>query len=83
MLELANSLQSASRRIDAYRNISPRARGLSSLRVRRFSMEIADVDRLGDADKGDRIRVKTRVRPAMAAQAAIEGRFQGGRPPYG
>ena len=29
------------------------------------------------------MRIKTRVRTAMAAQAAIEGRFLGGRPPYG
>ena len=29
------------------------------------------------------MRIKTRVRAAMAAQAAIEGRFLGGRPPYG
>ena len=29
------------------------------------------------------MRIKTRVRSAMASQAAIEGRFLGGRPPYG
>ncbi|MBK5267192.1 MAG: recombinase family protein [Acidimicrobiia bacterium] len=33
--------------------------------------------------KGERNRIKTRVRSAMASQAAIEGRFLGGRPPYG
>jgi hypothetical protein len=33
--------------------------------------------------KGERTRVKTRVRSAMAAQTATRGRFLGGRPPYG
>src|SRR4051812_10338814 len=33
--------------------------------------------------KGERNRIKIRVRSAMAAQAAMEGRFLGGRPPYG
>src|SRR6266404_1224349 len=33
--------------------------------------------------KGERNRVKIRVRTAMAAQAQVEGRFLGGRPPYG
>jgi site-specific DNA recombinase len=33
--------------------------------------------------KGERNRVKVRVRTSMAAQAQIEGRFLGGRPPYG
>jgi DNA invertase Pin-like site-specific DNA recombinase len=33
--------------------------------------------------KGERNRIKIRVRTAMAAQAQIEGRFLGGRPPYG
>jgi len=33
--------------------------------------------------KGERSRVKIRVRTAMAAQAQVEGRFLGGRPPYG
>jgi DNA invertase Pin-like site-specific DNA recombinase len=33
--------------------------------------------------KGERNRIRIRVRAAMAAQAAIEGRFLGGRPPYG
>jgi DNA invertase Pin-like site-specific DNA recombinase len=33
--------------------------------------------------KGERNRIKVRVRTAMAAQAKLEGRFLGGRPPYG
>jgi site-specific DNA recombinase len=37
----------------------------------------------GGMSKGERTRIKTRVRTAMGAQAAIEGRFLGGRPPYG
>src|SRR5215218_5566589 len=37
----------------------------------------------GGMSKGERTRIKTRVRAAMASQAAIEGRFLGGRPPYG
>ncbi|HDH27385.1 MAG TPA: recombinase family protein, partial [Actinobacteria bacterium] len=37
----------------------------------------------GGMSKSERNRIKTRVRTAMAAQAAIEGRFLGGRPPYG
>lgn len=37
----------------------------------------------GGMSKGERSRVKTRVRSAMAAQATVEGRFLGGRPPYG
>ncbi len=37
----------------------------------------------GGMSKGERMRIKTRVRAAMASQAAIEGRFLGGRPPYG
>ncbi|HDH25247.1 MAG TPA: recombinase family protein, partial [Actinobacteria bacterium] len=37
----------------------------------------------GGMSKGERNRIKTRVRTAMAAQAAIEGRHLGGRPPYG
>jgi hypothetical protein len=36
-----------------------------------------------EMSKGERNRVKVRVRSAMAAQAEIEGRFLGGRPPYG
>ena len=34
----------------------------------------------GGMSKGERNRIKLRVRAAMAAQAAIEGRFLGGRP---
>jgi site-specific DNA recombinase len=37
----------------------------------------------GGIAKGERNRIKIRVRTAMAAQAQIEGRFLGGRPPYG
>lgn len=37
----------------------------------------------GGISKGERTRIKTRVRAAMAAQAELEGRFLGGRPPYG
>lgn len=37
----------------------------------------------GGMSKGERNRIKTRVRTAMASQAAIEGRFLGGRPPFG
>jgi site-specific DNA recombinase len=37
----------------------------------------------GGMSKGERNRIQTRVRSAMAAQAAVEGRFLGGRPPYG
>lgn len=37
----------------------------------------------GGMSKGERNRIKIRVRSAMAAQAASEGRFLGGRPPYG
>jgi site-specific DNA recombinase len=37
----------------------------------------------GGMSKGERNRIKVRVRTAMAAQAQIEGRFLGGRPPYG
>ena len=33
--------------------------------------------------QGERNRIKLRVRAAMSAQAALEGRFLGGRPPYG
>ncbi len=33
--------------------------------------------------KGERNRIKIRVRTTMAALAQIEGRFLGGRPPYG
>jgi site-specific DNA recombinase len=37
----------------------------------------------GGMSKGERNRIKIRVRTAMAAQAQIEGRFLGGRPPNG
>ncbi len=37
----------------------------------------------GGMSKGERNRIKTRVRTSMAAQAGVEGRFLGGRPPYG
>ena len=37
----------------------------------------------GGMSKGERNRIKIRVRAAMAAQAKQEGRFLGGRPPYG
>lgn len=37
----------------------------------------------GGMSKGERNRIKIRVRSAMAAQAATEGRYLGGRPPYG
>jgi site-specific DNA recombinase len=37
----------------------------------------------GGMSKGERTRVKTRVRAAMSAQTATGGRFLGGRPPYG
>jgi site-specific DNA recombinase len=37
----------------------------------------------GGISKGERNRIKIRVRAAMAAQTATEGRFLGGRPPYG
>jgi hypothetical protein len=37
----------------------------------------------GGMSKGERNRVKIRVRTAMAAQAQVEGRFLGGRLPYG
>jgi DNA invertase Pin-like site-specific DNA recombinase len=37
----------------------------------------------GGMSKGEGSRIRTRVRNAMAAQAATGGRFLGGRPPYG
>ena len=37
----------------------------------------------GGMSKGERNRIKIRVRSAMAAQAVTEGRYLGGRPPYG
>lgn len=39
--------------------------------------------RMHGMSKGERNRIKVRVRSAMAAQAKHEGRFLGGRPPYG
>lgn len=37
----------------------------------------------GGLSKGERNRIKIRVRAAMAAITATEGRYLGGRPPYG
>lgn len=37
----------------------------------------------GGVSKGERNRIKIRVRTAMSALAEIEGRYLGGRPPYG
>src|SRR5262249_8316901 len=37
----------------------------------------------GGVSKGERGRIKVRARAAMAAQAGIDGRYLGGRPPYG
>ncbi len=37
----------------------------------------------GGMSKGERNRIKIRVRAAMAAQVQVEGRYLGGRPPYG
>jgi len=37
----------------------------------------------GGMSKGERNRIKVRVRTAMASQTTLEGRFLGGRPPYG
>jgi hypothetical protein len=37
----------------------------------------------GGMSKGERTRIKIRVRSAMAAQAQVEGRYLGGRPTYG
>ncbi len=37
----------------------------------------------GGMSKGERNRIKIRVRAAMASQVKIEGRYLGGRPPYG
>jgi site-specific DNA recombinase len=39
--------------------------------------------RIGELSKGERNRIKIRVCTALAAQAQLEGRFLGGRPPYG
>ncbi|MFD4351504.1 recombinase family protein [Nocardia sp. NPDC058518] len=37
----------------------------------------------GGISKGERSRIKIRVRAAMTAQTRVEGRYLGGRPPYG
>jgi DNA invertase Pin-like site-specific DNA recombinase len=37
----------------------------------------------GGMSKGERTRIKIRVRAAMASQTVMEGRYLGGRPPYG
>jgi DNA invertase Pin-like site-specific DNA recombinase len=37
----------------------------------------------GGMSKGERNRIKVRVHAAMGSQTKIEGRFLGGRPPYG
>ncbi|MFD0884120.1 recombinase family protein, partial [Streptosporangium algeriense] len=37
----------------------------------------------GGISKGERNRIKIRVRTSMAALAQVEGRYLGGRPPYG
>ncbi|WP_344094007.1 recombinase family protein, partial [Nocardiopsis composta] len=37
----------------------------------------------GGTSKGERTRIQVRVQAAMAAQAQYEGRWLGGRPPYG
>lgn len=37
----------------------------------------------GGMSKGERNRIKIRVRAAVSSQAQLEGRFLGGRPPYG
>ena len=37
----------------------------------------------GGMSKGERNRIKVRVRTAMATQTLLEGRYLGGRPPYG
>jgi site-specific DNA recombinase len=37
----------------------------------------------GGMSKGERTRIKMRVRTAMADMTEREGRFPGGRPPYG
>jgi hypothetical protein len=37
----------------------------------------------GGMSKGERNRIKVRVRTAMASQTQLEGRYLGGRPPYG
>src|SRR4051794_16817152 len=49
------------------------------------SLEAHDLvmSEFGGMSKGKRNRIKIRVRSAMTAQAQDEGRFLGGRPPYG
>ncbi|MFF4690502.1 recombinase family protein [Streptomyces sp. NPDC001307] len=37
----------------------------------------------GGMSKGERNRIKIRVRTAMGSQAQLQGRYLGGRPPYG
>lgn len=37
----------------------------------------------GGTSKGERTRIQIRVQAAMSAQAQLEGRWLGGRPPYG
>jgi site-specific DNA recombinase len=37
----------------------------------------------GGMSKGERQRIRVRVRTAMASQTKLEGRYLGGRPPYG
>ncbi|WP_328468883.1 recombinase family protein [Actinoplanes sp. NBC_00393] len=37
----------------------------------------------GGMSKGERNRIRVRVRTAMASQTLLEGRYLGGRPPYG
>ena len=37
----------------------------------------------GGMSKGERTRVKVRLHSSMAAQAQLQGRYLGGRPPYG
>ena len=37
----------------------------------------------GGMSRGERQTVQERVRQGMAAQVEVQGRFQGGRPPYG
>ncbi len=56
-----------------------------------IAAEFFDIDKsrsipmstFGSLSKGERNRIKIRVRAAMAAQAQTEGRYLGGRPPYG
>jgi DNA invertase Pin-like site-specific DNA recombinase len=37
----------------------------------------------GGMSKGERNRIKIRVRTAMSSQGRLQGRYLGGRPPYG